>query len=107
MKKQQTPIQRGIYNTILASSTRSGKGVSRVVPIWMSLSEGDTIFDFMGKKVIRLKPVDVQPDCKSGKNLTFDVKETLTEDGSKFSEIVVGLKKGKKRRRSDGKTSNT
>jgi len=47
------------------------------------------------------------PPMLTGKHLTLNVKKTLTEDSSKFTEIVVGLKKGKKRRCSDGKTSNT
>jgi len=89
MAKLQTPTQSG--NLIFMPYSK----------------ESDTVFDFMCKKVIRAKPVDVEPACKSGKNLTFNVKETFTEDGSKFTEIVVGLKKGKKRRCSDGKTSNT
>jgi len=53
MAKLQTPIQRGIYNTMLSAPTRSGKGVSSVIPT-RSLCPG-SVQDFMGKKVIKAK----------------------------------------------------
>jgi type IV secretion system protein VirD4 len=49
LKKSQLLIQAGIYNTSLAAPTRSGKGVSSVIPTLLSYPGSIIILDFKGE----------------------------------------------------------
>ena len=48
-KPSQKIIQSGIYNTILSAPTRSGKGVSSVVPTLLSYPGSVIVLDFKGE----------------------------------------------------------
>jgi type IV secretion system protein VirD4 len=48
-KPSQKIIQSGIYNTVLSAPTRSGKGVSSVIPTLLLCPESSIILDFKGE----------------------------------------------------------
>jgi type IV secretion system protein VirD4 len=51
--KNQSPAQKivvsGLYNTMLAASTRCGKGVSNVIPALLSYPDNVIVLDFKGE----------------------------------------------------------
>ena len=110
-KSARKIIQAGIYNTILSAPTRSGKGVSSVVPTLLSYPGSVIVLDFKGEnfdyssgfrskfgKVYRWEPtgekghhfnpmMEIRPgeDAFSDANLIADILTTPAEGGGNAS----------------------
>jgi len=110
-KSAQKIIQSGIYNTILSAPTRSGKGVSSVVPTLLSYPGSIIVLDFKGEnfdfssgfrnqfgKVYRWEPtgdkghhfnpmmeIRAGEDAFSDANLIADILTTPAEGGGNAS----------------------
>jgi len=106
-KPSQKIIQSGIYNTILSAPTRSGKGVSSVIPTLLSYPGSVIVLDFKGEnfnytsgfrskfgKVYRWEPtgekghhfnpmMEIRPgeDAFSDANLIADILTTPASGG--------------------------
>jgi type IV secretion system protein VirD4 len=106
-KPAQKIIQSGIYNTLLSAPTRSGKGVSSVVPTLLACPESVIVLDFKGEnfnltsgfrskfgKVYRWEPtgekghyfnplMEIRPgdDAFSDANLIADILTTPASGG--------------------------
>ena len=106
-KPAQKIIQSGIYNTILSAPTRSGKGVSSVIPTLLSYNGSVIVLDFKGEnfdytsgfrsrfgKVYRWEPtgdkghhfnpmMEIRPgeDAFSDANLIADILTTPASGG--------------------------
>jgi len=107
-KSAQKIIQSGIYNTVLSAPTRSGKGVSCVIPTLLSYPGSMIVLDFKGEnfnytsgfrskfgKVYRWEPtgdkghhfnpmMEIRPgeDAFSDANLIADILTTPAEGAS-------------------------
>ncbi|GMO57911.1 MAG: hypothetical protein Ta2G_17870 [Termitinemataceae bacterium] len=111
IKPSRKIIQAGIYNTLLSAPTRSGKGVSNVIPTLLSYNGSMIVLDFKGEnfnmtsgfrakfgKVYRWEPVGYEghhfnplmeirggDDAFSDANLIADILTTPASGGGNAS----------------------
>ena len=69
-KPPQKIIHSEIYTTIMAAPTRSGKGVSSLIPTLLAYPGSEIVLDFKGENFdynAGFRPQDLSPEVTNGK----------------------------------------